>query len=293
MAKRLATLVLALFLIGCAGLERQPATNHAAPTDLVLLELAERLPGRYGTAAAPDSGSGTRQIAVLLDAAGPDRITLVLSQQGSAGTTRDSVLMLARTEPPSPDWLDGSFVPLDTSGNPGSLACQMRFRVRPDGLIGETDPDQCRFESGGQSIGLLKELAFDGSRLLIADQLIDVADGSALHDPDVLRLHRLGRFAGRARIRDGGTDWRVASPVEVDAGGSLVEPLDASGMSLGVVIDLDLVEGSEVGQPLLALRVLSENEDQVLGQAWADPETERIGLALPGVQISLVRLQER
>lgn len=293
MTKGLAATGLALLLTGCAGLDRQASTEPATPTDLVLLELAERLPGRYGTAAGPDSGAATRQITVVLDEAGPDRLTLVLSEQGREETSRDSVLVLDRSESGSPDWLDGTFLPLDASGNPGNLACQMRFRVRSDGLIGETDPDQCRFETGDQDIGLLKEIAFDGSRLLIADQLIDAADGSALHEPDVLRLHRLGRFAGRARVRDGGIDWRVASQVEVAAGGSLVEPLDAAGMSLGVVIDLDLIEGSEAGQPLLALRVLSEEEDQVLGQAWADPEAERLGLALPGFQISLRRLQER
>lgn len=275
-----------LTLCACAGLE-QRSEPAPAPSSAALPELAQVLPGRYGPTERPGDAGRWLQMEVTVEDRSSDQLELLLLQQTASGSERGFLLSLAETQ--SPDWLTGRFTPLAGDATLSARSCAMRFRLRSDQLVGETDPALCRFGEEESAVGLLKEIAFDGNRLTIADQLIDPADGSPLQEPDILELHRLGSFAGRVRVRDGGEDWRLAPQVRVTAGGSLVEPLDAAGMSLGIQIELSLLEGTDPNRPILALRAITLHDRRVVGQALTDLRAERIGLLLDDAQIDLVR----
>ncbi len=289
MARALTTLTLILVLSACAQPERRAETPSPAAAS-AMTELARVFPGRYGSAERLDASRAPAHLEVVLETRAGNALEFLLLQQDSQGRERGFLLSLEALD--SPEWLDGQFTPLGPDGNPGLRSCRMRFRMGAEGLVGETDPAQCRFGSDDQPVGLLKEIAFDGAQLRIADQLISLGDGNPMADADVMELHRLGRFAGRARVRDGDNDWRTASDVRVTTGGSLVEPLDAAGMSLGMTIDLTLVEGREGDPPVMALRLIDEEANRVLGQAWTDPAADRIGLVLDHAQVELRRIED-
>jgi hypothetical protein len=183
--------------------------------------------------------------------------------------------------------------PLQADGSLAAQSCRMQFRMLPDLLSGETDPDSCRFGEGENSIGLLKEIALSEDRIIIADQLVR-SDAIASPAADILSLYRLDRFAGSVRSRtEVNQAWRLSEPVTLEVGGASVEPMDAADMSLDVQVRLLLVYEQNGDEPLLHLQAVDAVSSQILGQTWADAQVEQIGMALDQVQINLVRVTNR
>lgn len=276
-----------LLLGGCAA----PAGRDDAPAEPAawvggqLEQLAARLPGRYGPARRLDQGRPGEPM--VLSARAGDNAGLILELQPErASRQRGFILSVSAGDGSSP-FIAGAFVPLRSDASPSPQSCAMRFRIRGGLLAGETDPEQCRFGSGEDSVGLLKELALDGNQIIIADQLIGRAQGSG-DEPDILRLYRLERFTGQVRVRSDATaGWRLAEQVEAEVGGEAIEPVDAADMGLGVRIRLELIQGKQPGSPLLYLQVMDAQSGGILGQAWSDLQADRIGLALDRVQVDL------
>lgn len=276
-----------LLLGGCAA----PAGRDDAPAEPAawaggqLEQFAARLPGRYGPARRLDQGRPGEPM--VLNARAGDNAGLILELQPERATRqRGFILDIGAADGPSP-FIAGAFVPLRSDGSPSPQSCAMRLRIRGRLLSGETDPEQCRFGSGPDSVGLLKEVALDGNQIVIADQVVGMAQDND-NEPDILRLYRLERFTGQVRVRSDATaSWRLAEQVEAEVGGDAIEPVDAADMGLGVRIRLELIRGNQPGSPLLYLQVMDAQSEKILGQAWSDVQADRIGLALDRVQVDL------
>lgn len=283
----------ALILSACAtNLSRNDEATAGSETGAIgeLEALAARMPGRYGAARRLDEESPGVQM--TLSARFGDNSDLLLELREERESRQRGFILALERVGPSP-FIPGRFIPLQSDGTASARGCRMRFRLRGDVISGETDPAQCRFGTGEQAVGLLKEIALDGSQIVIADQL-STPGGDADAEPDILRLHRLGEFRGQVRVRDrDGSGWRTAERMAVDVGGRRIEPVDAAGMSLGILVGLDLIAGQQPGEPLLYLQVTEARTGQVLGQSWGEPQAARIGLALERVQVDLERRPPR
>lgn len=282
--RKLSALILSgLLLSGCTTTPDRPG-DMTVGMDPMLAELANALPGRYASlaASAQDQG-GQLQLTVeresLLD---PDRVAFMLIQNQPGQVERRFLLGL---EPAGEQGhFNGRFAPISRSGEI-QRDCRMVFQLRDNGFSGQTRPDECRFGEGDQATGLIKEIAFDGSQLVIGDRLVRLLDGSSAAPDQVHVFFPVRRFEGWAgRMEDG--DWRRASSFVVSSGGTYVEPADAAGMSLGFGIELrrhQLPQGH-----ILRLSVTDLDSGQLIGESWADPDAEALGLALPDLQVGLV-----
>lgn len=282
----LVTAFSALTLIGCAAPgEQQPAS---APSPQ-LEEIERALPGRYLSVVDADGDSPVQLLTVRPQTASDSSAAgFILSQRGTTadGTTRRFGLILRPGA--VANQLEGEFAPLDADGR-ASQSCDMQFTLGEDGLVGQTDPARCRFGEGDQATGLLKEIAFDGRRLAIGERLLHLADGSTRGRDDVLTFLPAARFTGWAGTREG-ESWRVAQRLTLQPDRNAVEARDAGEMSLGIEIDLQYYRMDRDEQPvLLRLTVRDTESGEVRGQAWSDPGAERIGLALPELQVGLER----
>lgn len=211
-------------------------------------------------------------------------LALNLHQEQSAQSRR---FRLELMPDPARERFAANFIPLQAQGSAGA-ACSMDFRLSGGRLVGQTDPESCRFQSGGFSVGLLKEMVFDGDRVLMADQLL-LPDGTPLGETDRLSLGRAADFSGTLAVREGGV-WRVARNLRLSSGGSLIEPLDAAGMSLGLLLDLELVHSPEQDVPALRLQIIDELNAQVEAEVWADLDSALIGLNLDTLRLELFRV---
>lgn len=273
----------AILLAACAS---QPTTPAPAAAPLAILdEVAVGVAGQYVSVRTLNEGAEPAQLLVSAERDGPD-VVLQLSQTRARASARDFLLTLQPSQ--ADGQLSGRFVPLHPDGSALAGPCEMRFRVQDAGLVGETDPRQCRFGSGESMIGLRKEIAFDGVQVLIADQLYD-SSNAALGKADVLEFRRTSGFRGSAAVRDGGSDWRLGADIQATPGLELVEPLDASGMSLGILLNLEFLR-QRAGDPvLLRLQVTGLDDNWVLGEAWTEASAESIGLGLDNIRIDLRR----
>lgn len=208
-------------------------------------------------------------------------LNLHLQQGGSSRRFRLELLQNA-----TPEHFAASFIPLQAQG--AATACAMDFRLTAGRLVGQTNPENCRFQSGELSVGLLKEMVFDGERVLMADQLM-LPDGTPLGDTDRLSLGRSADFSGTLAVREGSA-WRVARHLRLSSGGSLIEPLDAAGMSLGLLLNLELVHSPEQDVPALRLQIIDEASDQVDVELWAGLDAGLFGLSLDSLRLELWRL---
>jgi hypothetical protein len=280
-------LPLALILLaGCTAVperstERQPFIHPW------LADLGSILPGDYSTSLTRQQRIDGAQPLLLnvRQEAGSEahQAVFVLSQQQPGAPTRSFLLGLEASD--RPDQLDGFFAPVDAQGQIHHR-CNMRFMTRHDGFSAQTEPSECRFGQGEQTTGLLKEIAFDGSQLVIGDRLIRLHDDQSLGEDQIHAFHRVRHFTGWAGQREGET-WRVASSFQLHTADDYFEPVDAAGMSLGFGISLARHDsGPERGQ-LLRISVIDLETGKVLAQSWADPDAELLGLALPDLQVGL------
>lgn len=275
-------ILVAGLLVGCAG------TGNSLPqpqrSELDFETIAAALAGDY--VSIRSVGESVEPVNLELTAqAHASGLTLGLIQRQGSGTR----LFRLDLEPVATgaDRLQGRFMPLQAGGEAAGPACDMEFRLAPNRLAGETNPVECRFQSAEQTIGLLKEIVFESDRIRMADQLL-LPDGSPLGDADRLTLARVAHFSGMLARRDGSA-WRVARNLRLSTGGNLVEPLDAAGMSLGLLLNLELVSSPDREVPALRLQLLNEHGTQVEAETWAALDSTLVGLSLDAVRIELHR----
>jgi hypothetical protein len=276
--------VLALILSACAASPaRQPETPPETP---VLAQLEARLPGRYVSVRGGDQPFQHLRIE-RVDAQAGRELELRLTQRGERGSpARVFGLRLSATTIATR--LRGELALLDASGE-SRRSCPMVFQAGDEGLVGETDAGQCLFGVGDETVGLLKEMAFDGSRLTIGDRLIDPASGQPRGEDRVITFLPELEFEGWAGRLEG-ERWRVAQSFSLAPGQGTTEPLDAADMPLGFGISLDYYRMEQNPEDiLLRLTVRDPNTGEISGEAWAEPQSGRIGLALPTIQVGLER----
>ncbi|HMA99221.1 MAG TPA: hypothetical protein VKO38_07195 [Wenzhouxiangella sp.] len=283
----LAVALSAILLAACTT----PATRNQSsvvnvPGASQLEVFVTALPGRFLSATRLDQPEAGVMMAVNVREIADDAIALEFSEQQEA-RQRGFVLVLERNS--SLPFIEGQFTPVQADGTLSTRTCPMRFRLLQGLLSGETDPLTCRFGDAENSVGLLKEVALTGNQIIIADQLLGPGQ-SADDAPDVIRLHRMASFRANVRSRESSeAAWRVAEPLDLAAGASAYEAVDAAGMGLDVAVRLRLVQGLQPGDPLLYLQLNNTSTGAVMGQAWADAQARRIGLALDQAQIDLIR----
>lgn len=281
----IAFLTLVVVASGCAtapesGPEEAPANSG------LLRQVASRLPGVYVSLSGDDQP--VQQLRVEQAGGGePGTLTLRLVQGGSTEQAKRT-FGLRLTPTSMAARLDGELALLDASGAT-RRSCPMRFQAGGEGLIGETDPSTCRFGEGQEAVGLLKEIAFDGRRLVIGDRLVDPADGETRGDDQVITFLPAPAFEGWAGVRDGDR-WRVAEPFRTAPGNEASAPVDAAGMPLGFSVALNYYRYAREDEAILLRLTLSDSTSgKILGEAWAEPGSETIGLALPEIQVGISR----
>ncbi|MBY6205491.1 hypothetical protein [Halomonas denitrificans] len=270
-------------LVGCAGTP-QRATDPSQPgPDIV----AERLIGRYvgqspGREALPVALTIRRQ-----SVPGVVPVIIELAQQAAGEAARRFAVSIAPTAVPFR--VEGVFAPLGAD-DAAVGDCPLTGTIRDDGVVLTTDATTCRFGSGDADVGLVKEIAFDGERLLIADRVV-AADGASRGDDRVIEFLPVHRYRGWAGRRDDGGDaWRRAEDVALTSDGRSAALLDAAGMPLGVEVELAPYWPGADGAVLLRLRAFDAETGAPIGQAWADTGARALGLAVEDFQVGLERV---
>jgi len=289
-------------------LKIQPTSVALALSVLALLPACTALPEQESEASSPMlqqiAATASGDFATSLDETDPTllltvaseplvsssrTLTLNLTQQAPDTPIRRFSLTLNQAEAAAAYPLSGTLAPLAPDGR-AIAECPVVVRTGPMGLSASTEVATCQFGSGTGRVGLAKELLFSGSQIRIADRV------ESLSRPDQervsateLRFFRLAQYSGWVGVFEGG-QWRIARDVRLDTANGSIEPLDAVGMSLGVIVQLDkalLQDDSE--SPILRLTVLNAAGDRTLARAWSALGANRIGLATPEVQVGLDR----
>ncbi len=280
----LAVLFALAAVAGCTTApERQ---ERPAAGDPVLERLATTLPGDYATS-TPDA------TAILLLTVNTEPLVrqnpliFNLTQQQTGQPARQFVLAMGRSG--QDNGYAGFFAPMDLNGQP-IRRCQLDITIRSSGLSARTAPETCRFGEGQTAVGLIKEFAFDGSQLVIADRLVGPDQQTPAAPDQIHTFHRIARFTGWAGIQEG-ESWRLTRSIELDSANGHIEPLDAAGMALGFDIRLSRQRIDRMDTPILRLSVHDPETGKTLGQSWADPDARSIGIALPDLQVGLTRIE--
>jgi len=273
-----------LLLAGCATVPDDRAADRPSAEARALIEISQALPGEYlSSRNRRQREADEAPLRISIETLPSDRLGqagFMLSQRQGDGPTRH---FLVAMDVEDQGRIGGAFAPVDENGQV-RRRCDMRFSLHSNGFSGETDPQTCRF-GADQSTGLLKEIAFDGTLLVIADRLIDLESGESLASDQVHRFVRIRPYAGWAGRLEG-NNWRLVRQLDL-ATGEAREPADAANMSLGLHLELEAIELQEGEEIVLRLNVSDSETGAVLGQAWADPDAESLGLALPDIQIGL------
>lgn len=280
---------LIVLLSGCAAVPERPEGDRPL-LDSGLRELTARLPGAYSTVLTRAQRlAGDQPLLMNIEArpgSGPDRLEFLMSQLDGERSTRLFLLtMQASDDSQRPD---GFFAPLDSAGQ-AHRQCALEFTIRRDGFSASTDPQTCRFGDGEQATGLLKEIAFDGTRLVIGDRLVNLSTGQPAADDQVHAFARIRHFSGWAGRREGEA-WHRSVEFEIHSGDDQIELLDAAGMSLGLAINLHRHDPGGDQPHILRLTITDIDSGEVIGQSWADPDAVSLGMALPELQVGLQRL---
>jgi len=181
--------------------------------------------------------------------------------------------------------LTGRFALLGSKGSVRK-SCPMQFHITRQGLVGETTPDSCRFGEGNDEIGLLKEFAFDGRGITIGDRLVDLQSDQPQGGDQVIDFLPAHDFNGWLGTFEGG-EWRVARDFTLRTGEHAV-PLDAADMGFGIALALNYYRMEQSGQQtLMRLTVTDRESGDVIAEAWAEPGSGSLGIALPDLQVGL------
>lgn len=264
------------------------AGNQAATTEQarLLQNIAALLPGRYSNHLQWRENEAEALYELDISMApvdSPDRLVfqLVQADAGGHGMRR---FRLSLT-PGRPGNLSGELQSLGGAGEARGR-CPMVFTATDAGFTGETDPRTCMFGSSGRRVGLLKEIAFDGVQVLIADRVVGSGEQARGEADQVLRFYRTRRFNGWAGVRKNAeSDWRIADDVQLHSEGGTAEPKDRRGHTLGIRVQLARVRWREDQPPILRLAVY--DGDDLIGYAWADPDARELGISLETLQVGL------
>ncbi|MDX1626265.1 MAG: hypothetical protein R3323_07110 [Wenzhouxiangellaceae bacterium] len=284
MRSALAVAFAAFLLAACAA--PQPATQRDAPLadPAAAARVALLLHGDYSGPVLDGEGGPVVVEARQQASTGPVR-TVILEQHAAGGPARRFRLRIAPASAPS--GVAADFAPLDASGD-ALGSCPLEVTIRDAGFVARTDPSTCRFGEGAAARGLVKEIAHDGSTLVIGDRVVEAGTGRAVGADRVLELLPVRRYGVRAAVRDEpGDAWRVGREAVLASDGRAVSPLDAGDMALGVTLELAPVRSRPDGPMLLRLRVRDAGSGALRAQAWTDPQARRMGLELPGLQVAL------
>ncbi len=277
-ASWLSVAALVLLLGGCAITPGAETPERPSP---VLQQIAARLPGDY--LSVREDGLDSRALSIeRRNSADATGLAFSMVQSGG-GNVHHYGLRLDRG--PMANRLDGEFALLGSRGQV-RRSCPMDFHLSEQGLVGETDPASCRFGEESEAVGLLKEIAFDGSLLRIGDRLVDPETSEPLGPDQIIRFLPSRTFSGWLGVREG-EEWRVARDFSLQTGTD-IEPLDAADMSLGLSIALNyyrMERGSD--ETLMRLTVTELRTGKVLAESWAAPGSATIGVALPDLQVGL------
>lgn len=273
---------MSLVLTGCATTDSPGSATREAPPP-ALQQIAARLPGGYVSVRKDDRSAQTLDIAHRPGET-HDKLKLSMVQQDiDGGNIRRYGLELEPTA--VENRLDGRFALLDEADRV-QRSCPMRFHLTDKGLVGETEPGDCLFGQGPEAVGLLKEILFDGRRITIGDRLIDPDSGESRGDDRVIDFLPAPVFDGWLGVREGG-EWRVARNFELRAG-EAVEPQDAADMSLGHRVELQYYRMERNDSAILMrLSVVDSESGEVTAEAWAEPGSSNLGVALPDLQVGL------
>ncbi|MEE4329501.1 MAG: hypothetical protein V2J10_01440 [Wenzhouxiangella sp.] len=276
-----------LLLSGCQALPESTAPDPGEDEDAsILFEIGRVLPGEYSTAVLRQDGAtggDPLRLSVLIEPGGQaDRVQFRLIQQQGSGPAR--YFRLGFDAMPDSPGLAGFFAPSDASGQI-QRSCALRVSVRSDGFTAWTDPGECRF---GEETGLLKEIDFDGRRLMIGDRLVRLDDAASRGTDQVHTFYPVHVYAGWAGKRAEG-DWLRAERFRIHSAGGALALVDAAGMSLGVSLQLTPYRLSVEEAPLLRLQAYDSESGEVIAESWSDPGTRTLGLAVPDLQVGLQR----
>lgn len=284
------TLALGALLLGACATSPGPEPT-APPLSTELQQVAAALPGRYVSTLSRNRTGPAQTLDIEHRSTGNENAIGLLMRQGSAGDERAARrfgLTLAAGQ--SAGRLDGRFAPLDDDGR-AIASCDMRFRLAAGGLVGATDPSQCRFGSGETARGLLKEISFDGTRLVVGDRI--VSDGGTAAPDRIVTFLPSRRYTGWVGLREG-ERWRIAREISLRPDGRTLRPTDAADMALGVDLRLAYyrLEG-ESSELMLRLTVLDPESGEPLAEAWSEPRSHSLGLVLPDLQVGLRRARRQ
>ena len=282
-------LVAALLLAGCAATPEPPPVARPG-TDALIDALAERLTGIYAGRTPGSTRSSVRLQVRPQSAPGTRPALIELVQTRDGGQPRRFLLALVAS-PAVPGQLAGAFSPLDAAGQRQG-ECPLTGSARDGGVVLTTTAATCRFGSGDRDVGLVKEIAYDGDRLVIADRVLG-SDGQPTTADTLVEFLPVHRYTGWAGRREAGDDaWRRAEGVALASDGRSAALNDAGGMPLGLELELAPYWPDAEGAILLRLRVFDAGSGELLGQVWADPGATRMGLAVDGVQVGLERIAD-
>lgn len=283
-ARALFATALAGLVVACAAPGPDPAVAPGGAD-----RVAGLLAGRYfgvGVGARP-GGDGNGQ-SIRLEArrvAVADGGAAVLLEQRDAEDRIRRFRMTMRATSVATR-LTGSFEPLSADGAVLGR-CALEYTLRREGFVARTDAADCRFGDSRSATALVKEIAHDGRRLVIGDRVVDPDTGAARGDDRIIEFLRVRTFSGWAGVAADGGPWRRAEPFDIDADATPFRPDDASGMPLGIELELAPYRLSAQQATVLRLRIFDLDDGRLLGQAWADPAATRIGLAARGLQVGL------
>lgn len=279
-ARFVACLCAATLLVGCAPSKDDVPEPVGPGPDAV----ASLIAGDYLGQSRSSVGEPLRLQVLRRSGPGVSPTSMELVQQAADGSVRRFALFLARGG--LSGQLEASFAPVSSTGAPVGR-CAMEGAVRNAGIVLSTDAATCRFGEGASEVGLVKEIAHDGRRLVIADRVIG-ATGSPVGEDRVLEFLPVRAYTGWAgRMDEAGGAWRRADEVELDSDGRSLALRDAGGMPLDVEIELAPHWPGAGATALLRLRAFDARSGSLLGQAWADPDATRLGLAVETFQIGL------
>ncbi len=277
---------IALMVTGCALTPRQ-TPDEAEAVDTRLSAIASALPGQYASVAGTRDGQ-IRRLQIETRPIQRAKVLALELMQDDGEQQRHFALTL---EPGDGALnLAGQFTPLDGDGRAVG-SCAMRFHLRDGGLVGMTDPTECRFGQGDQAVGLLKEIAFDGWQLVIGDQVLPAGEADENHAADIVTYLPAINFSGWAGRLEGDA-WRIARDIRLRPNGLPEQPRDAADMSLEVDIRLGYYRLASDGRQLLRLSLRDRADGSLLGESWSDTSAATIGLALPNFQVGLERLPQ-
>ncbi len=270
-------------LAGCAS-GPEPASDPSQPGPEIV---ADRLVGRY---VGQSPRREARPVALTIrrrSAPGAVPVVIELAQQAAGESARRFAVSIAPTAVPTQ--VEGAFAPLDADGVPVG-DCPLTGAIRDDGVVLTTQADTCRFGAGEAGVGLVKEIAFDGERLLIGDRVVS-STGARPGDDRVIEFLPVHRYRGWAGRRDPGSDaWRRAEDVALTSDGRAAALLDAAGMPLGVDVELAPYWPGPDQAVMLRLRAFDAETGAPIGQAWADTGARALGLAVENFQVGLERV---